>query len=41
VNPEADFNIALNPEFLREGSAISGFMHPDRVLIGLESIRAK
>jgi len=36
-----DFDVASNPEFLREGSAISDFLHPDRVVLGVETKRAE
>jgi len=36
-----EFDIAANPEFLREGNAIKDFMEPDRIVVGVESERAK
>lgn len=41
VAPNADFSVASNPEFLREGAAIDDFKRPDRVVVGVEDERAR
>jgi len=40
-NPQVDIAVVSNPEFLREGSAIEDFKHPDRVVVGLDDERAR
>src|SRR5690606_17073324 len=41
ANPAAEFSVASNPEFLREGAAIDDFQRPDRVVVGIEDERAR
>ncbi|WP_022683967.1 UDP-glucose dehydrogenase family protein [Sphingobium bisphenolivorans] len=41
TNPDADFAVASNPEFLREGAAIQDFKRPDRIVVGIEDERAR
>jgi len=41
LRPDADLQVASNPEFLREGAAIRDFKHPDRIVIGTDDPRAR
>ena len=41
TSPDAEFDVASNPEFLREGAAIGDFMRPNRVVVGAETARAQ
>ena len=41
IRPEAEFDVASNPEFLREGSAIEDFRRPDRIVVGAETEPAR
>ena len=41
TNPDADFAVVSNPEFLREGAAIEDFKRPDRIVVGLSDERAR
>lgn len=41
TNPDADFSVVSNPEFLREGAAIEDFKRPDRIVVGVEDEQSK
>ena len=41
TNPDLDFSVASNPEFLREGAAISDFTNPDRIVVGIEDEKSR
>jgi UDPglucose 6-dehydrogenase len=40
TNPDANFDVVSNPEFLREGAAIDDFKHPDRIVVGAQTAKA-
>ena len=40
-NPRAHFRVAANPQFLREGTAVDDFFHPERVLLGLDDAESE
>ena len=41
TNPGAKFRVASNPEFLREGTAVEDFFHPDRIVVGVEETESE